>query len=99
MICIHHGLRFGHWSDTVVMQQEGNVLSRAAMEMLREAGVDAAVPMDGLPSGSFPGTFYHPPGHVWDWTKDEMVLDSPQGEADSPGKPDSFCPREISTAW
>ena len=58
--------------------------------MLREAGVEGAVPMDGLPSSNFPGTFYHPRGHVWDWTKDEMVDGTIEEEAASPGGTSDF---------
>ena len=65
----------------VIVIQEYAALSRAAMDMLREAGVEGAVSTDGLPSPNFPDTFYHPAGHVWDWRKDQLVTDP--ADADS----------------
>lgn len=81
--------RLQAWVKMAVLQaiclllQGYDALSTAAMDMLREAGVDRALSTDGLPSPSFPGTYFHPPGHIWDWNKDELVTDP--GEAESTG--------------
>ena len=67
-----------------LLLQGYDALSTAAMDMLREAGVDQALSADGLPSPSFPGTYFHPPGHIWDWNKDELVTNPEEAELTGP---------------
>lgn len=76
--------RNGRAASRHVPAQGYDALSKAAMDMLREAGVDRALSADGLPSPSFPGTYFHPPGHIWDWDKHELVTNPGEAEASEP---------------
>ncbi|KAK9845582.1 hypothetical protein WJX84_005079, partial [Apatococcus fuscideae] len=74
-------------------------LSQAAMDMLHEAGVDETFSAEGLPSPSFPGTYFHPPGHIWDWSKDELVSDPAEAMPDSPADVEGDSPDGRLERW